>query len=508
MSVTAIRPASSVRSLEPIIWLSGISLLLFVELFNHASFEFASLMGLFSLITWFAYSAAGGFRTVYGLGILAMAIEHIWASQFGALWFHTPPEKHLSVPIATMSMYCVGMASIGVGVWIGTRLPLLIGKRPLFGPIPDDAYTLRNMAIAGTLFAFFRLALMMTSKGATGGIIGPIKFLISDDFVIACGTAATVVGSKGRRSLGILNITPMLPYFALSFVGASRGGMIALLVTYVVTALAYGYRFKPQHVVTVIIFALILEKIIFPWAAVARNYVRGESGAISQTSKGLSLLVEACSPESFREKYLHIPNTDPPAVVAARTYYDGTAGETLGRATLIKPVDVVMECVLRQEPWGMKTITSGFWKSIPSFLNADKSQGGDGTSNMLAHRSSVLMDPKDVTTQPTFGLLLDSFSAYLWWGVAIIPGLLVGFSAYVYRHIMDIKLLGNVFALGWLFQLSLHFSEWPIADWIEVSLFYAPIMLLSFIMLRSFTSLLDSSYLRRLNIRRRPMAQQ
>lgn len=489
-----------VKKLPPLAyWAIGALLFMVMELGNSASLQFASLAGLFVLLVGVAVQSVGGIKNLLGLCILFFAIENVLLSQVVKFLLRQPPEARLEVPLTTMEVYCVGVASMAVGGFL-SRYLRLFGGRTIFPTLTDPQF-LRRFAIAATTFAAFRSGIVsfynfdQTFSGlTTGGFVGPLRQLAGlDSLAVASGTAAIITSSQGRRSVGTLNIIPILIPTIAGFLGTYRAGITGAVLGYAIACWAYGFRFKVQHYVGMAAFIYVLTFIITPYSLAARKVAK-TSDFFKNVQKSWDVLQDViASPGKYSEEDTNNLARVPEEMRRARYY--PFESNILERFAMIRNADAIISATVYRGTMGWRTITPGFEMLPPSFLYEDKPTLG--TANLLAHRSKGLVNKDDMVTQITIGSFADSFSSFYWVGAMIIPGLILMLYRLIYGVILKLDLTHNVFAIALVPTFSVAFSEGTIQVHIVYLFQTSIITTIGFAIPYLVTRLLDATHLSR-----------
>jgi hypothetical protein len=336
------------------------------------------------------------------------------------------------------------------------------------------------MTLICTVLAIVQNVLTLKSQssshgGDTSDGMGPLRVItFLGPLAVACGTAYTILSSRGRRSVGMLNAFPILVLFLLGFVGAGRQSMALGFVIYYVTCYAFRFRLQWPHFAAMAMMAYVAVFILFPYAVVARESgVRKLSGQAA-LNKSFELLLDIVgNPLRYQKQSL---NKEAMLSHAAkrRFYYGAKSG--WDRFSIIMPSDAIIDATHKEGTWGTKTIKPGYHMLLPRILDPDKPT--TSTSNMLAHRVKGLTGNRDKATGITVGFISDCFSSYGWIGVITIPFIILLCLTFIYRTLFDDRIAFNVIPLAMVLNFPWLFSEAPITPQI-LSAFQGPVILLT-----------------------------
>ena len=452
-------------------YLLGAALLLLVlQLLSGTGAIYALLVFALLLTTYFAVRWAGGLQTLFGIAIFYLLLQNVLISQIAKVCYWEAADTRLRQPIITLGVYVVGMISISVGVRLANQFRLR--GRPFFPPETKPQRLFWLGILCTTLSTVLTLALhtagtaAQTGGAIQGGILGPLmQISLIGPLAVACGTAYIIKSSGGRHSFGWLNGIPMVVQSANGIVGAGREGIVNAVIIYVLTCIAFRYRFRPKHYILLVTAAYIANFILFPYALIARNTVR--TGNFEENIKRSASMMADIIQDPFKYRKQVDEQTAKRSKNLTQFDYYSHPSASLNRYTNISWVDAIVDATINHGTTGWETITPGFAASLPRFINPDKPYVQTG--NVLAHREPGLMpDKHDVTTGISLCFFADAFSSFEWLGISVIPGLAIFCIMGLYRVLINDRIWGNVFLLSMLVQIIVGFSEGTIAGLIEM----------------------------------------
>ncbi len=457
---------------RPLYLLGAAMLLLVLQLLSGTGPIYALLVFTLLVVAYFAVRWAGGLETLFGIVIFYLLLQHVLISQIAKVFFWEPADAPLRQPIVTMGVYVVGMASLAVGVRLANRFRLR--GRPLF-PAETRPSRLLWLSILCTIFStLLVLALktvgtdVQTGGAIQGGVLGPLKQIaLFGPLAIAAGTAYMIKTSGGRRSFSLVNGIPIVVQIVAAILGANREASVTPVIIYVLTCIAFRYRFHPKHYALLFAGAYIANFIIFPYALIARNVVR--TGVFEENvRRSASMMADIIqNPVKYREQVGSI-DARRSRNLTQFDYYNHSQ-PTLNRYSIIVWTDAIVDATINRGTTGWETITPGFEASLPRFLNPDKPY--TMTGNFLAHREPGLMPNKhDRTTGITVGFFADAFSSFEWLGICVIPCLIIFCIMTLYRLLINERIWSNVLLLSLVTRITWGFSEGAIADMILLCL--------------------------------------
>ena len=484
MSLPDQRTVASQRNWRPLYWLGAGLLLLVLQLMSGTGPAYAGLVFLFALFTYLTVKTLGGLDTLTGILVVYMAAQHVLISQVAKIYFWQPADERLVRPLDTIGVYTVAMCALWVAALVSNATG--VGRRRALFTADLSTRQIYWLALATTTLALARSVVTFGASGsgaATGGILGPINTLVFlPNLAIACCTAYVIRSSQGRRSFGLWNGSIIFALSLLGVLGTTRLVILGPFVTYLLTCVAFRFRFRVSHFVLFGVLLLIAFRLLFPLALMGRNIAHNSRVSLmTNWGASFSLLIKAIEDPSF------LPDAQKKQDKQRRIfrYYDNDTNlQELSRYTLIVTTDAIINSVQTQGTFGMKTIEPGFVMLVPRFIAPEKPFAH--SDNLLAHRVPGLVNKGDVTTGISLGYIADAFSSFAWAGAAVIP-FLIGFCYFTfYRFIITDKMWTNVWVLAFVLPSSWSFSENPIEGQIAATLEGPFVMTISFWLLLKF----------------------
>ena len=467
---------SARRNAKPLYWIMAILTLLTLQLCCGTYPLFAVLMALFCLLTYAAVMAAGGLMSLAGVAVFFLAAQNVLISQVAKIVFWQPADSHLLQPLVTMGVYDAGMFGIYMAAVLFRR-SRLSRRAPLFSPETDPTRLMWIAYISTALYlfqaVFTRAASVDAETGAqnTGGLIGLLKaiqFLFP--LAVASGTAYTILSSRGRRSIGLVNLIPMITVLVLGVLGANREVLPDVAVIYYLTCYAFRFRFRPVHLGVLLGGAYVAQFIFFPYALYARNITRTPDMQKNIQVAASTLLDVIADPVKYQQL-----EYESKVKTTWKFFYYGKGYPTLDRFSQISVADAVINAALREPNSEMDTITTGFYWVPPSFMLPEKPTASPNA--IIAHRVPGMVNKKDHTTGISMGFFCDAFGSFSWPGAFCIPFLIMFTLLCTYGLVLRFHLWQNIYALSLVVTLPHSFSESGIASQIPSTL-QGPVVLL------------------------------
>ncbi len=437
-----------------LLWtLGGAFAFLALVLLGGAAVSYALLAFAAFLFLALAFGAQGGWRTLNGICVAMLALKFLLVSQVAKVILGEPGDHNLDQALITMGVLAVGSAALLAAALVARGFAF---HRPVM-VAEWDAEKLRSAALLALGIGTMSYLVLKVAGGVRiGGVFGVLKqFLFLQGLAVALGTAWTIVHYRGRRLFSWLNAVPFLIQFAAGFIDAGRMKMIEPVVLVLLTAVAYGFRFRWTHFAAGLAAVLFTGLFLIPFGHVARNQTRHESFAANLVETGAFLYENFATRAGWEKFYAEY---DDSLDDLGNSYFDEPHG-LLDRLSLIKPMDLLVDATLRGGESGWETVTHGLAMLPPRMLYPQKPP--IGTGSMLGQKAGVLTD-EDEGTQITFGFIADAFSSFGWAGAAIIP-FVIGLGFFLVYGKLVGPLAGNVWCVGLAAHFQHYFAENNIA---------------------------------------------
>lgn len=423
------------------------AILLFVtQLMSGTSFVFSFLIFMYILFLLLAVNNLRGMATLSGFCIVMMGLKTVVVSQIAKLMFWQPADSFLEVPEVTAGVLCVGMVSIFGATAVARRIRF---QNELMSPVLDPK-ALKKIWVASYVFGLMTNIVVQVYgvDEITGTVIGGgiINFFRQFTFVyslsVVAATAYTIVSSNNRKSFGLITFISILTEVIIGILGTSRAAIGEPIIMYLLTCIAFRFSFKLRHMGGLAMTVILLIFVLSPLSLIGRSYARSPS--FTDNVNALMTVINR-GPSEWKAEL-----EDTFGRYSSFQYYGEDMG-VLDRFSLIEQVDELVAATLATEASGWLTIEHGFKLMMPHFLYPDKPLYN--SANFLGHRIGIISDENE-TTQITFGLIAESYSAFEWGGVVIIPFMLNLLFFVIYKKLVG-DIFNNIWAI-WLFGVFQH----------------------------------------------------
>jgi hypothetical protein len=430
--------------LSPFVITTSISLLVIGELALGASLYYTAMMAIAMLSIGITYNLLDGLSTFGGMLFTIFALCTLVISQFAKVLLFESPEKHLAAPLLTISVYAVFFLSAMVGV-------LLFGKVRLRLPRPIESLTgsqttlLYVVAVvaglAGTIiFELYNQTYGDQTEFTTGRTTG-LAFAPLLLFALVIAVDTRIKDTDGRHSLGIAALIPLLTMVLFGFFDTSRGSMLKPVVVYFIACHLRGYRFKRRHYMAFGLGVAVFFYFIGPLELYTRSFISSQP-LKQRIYWAFHILATHHDPTELR-------NASDQATTGGsglEQYYDLPGTNQLSRLSLIRADSNLISACSTGYHYGFQEIEIGIVQFIPRFLYKEKPHYSSG-ADFLGRISGVSADSRGITT-PTLSAVADSYGAFGWLGVILIPFFGFPMVFIIYESMFDFSRPWGTVALG------------------------------------------------------------
>ncbi|MBI4726232.1 hypothetical protein HY768_03235 [candidate division TA06 bacterium] len=428
-------------------WIFAVALFL-MQLLTGTNLDFALLVLAFVIFTAAAVNRAGGPLTVGGFGIAMLGLKIVIISQWAKIFFGQPGDSYLDVPVLTIGVLTAGMISI----WLaGLTAGLFIGQRKALKPETSPeillglSVTVYVIGLGSYLYVMFHGYDQAAGEISVGGITGLLRQI---GFIYPVSTisavAYTIIASGHKRSISPWATIPLATQFFFGVLGTSKQMMFEPFLLYLLTCLAFNYKFRPRHIISLSLIFLAMVTVLFPFAQIGRAMTRDNDPQQNLALTNIFIRDIFLNKENLEEVEWCIEEV---AYKKQRFLYYGRDMGLLDRMSLIEQNDELIRAVGEQGFSGWHTVIHGFKMLPPRLLYPEKPIYN--TANYFGHKIETLAD-EDFTTQIAMGIIAEAYDAFGWLGVIIIPYLIMAafillfntLSGTMERNIWTIFLMG------------------------------------------------------------------
>jgi hypothetical protein len=218
--------------------------------------------------------------------------------------------------------------------------------------------------------------------------------------------------SCGKRAVNWMVVASGSVIFFFGLINFGKEGLFTPIVTWGITALLYGFRFRRVHIIICIVFGVLAQFILVPFAQYGRRSRATEAGAEFSTAQ--IAIAYLTHPLETRALYLQdLQNVD---MDGAPHLYDSPQGFA-DRLNMMCFDDAIMAYTDKGNVFGLEPTYYSYLNLVPHFIWKDKPYVGFG--NTFAHEIGVLGEDDD-TTGISFSPLGDAYHEAKWFGILFI----------------------------------------------------------------------------------------
>jgi hypothetical protein len=426
---------------------------------------FAILIFLFTVIAGVAFNVAGGLTTTAGVGLTMLALKIVLISQVAKVVFWQPADSYLELPLTTAAVLVVGIASLLLGLILAGDVRRYRGVLPTF----DDPRSLLIAAVvSGLIGGLCNLYVFVSGVDSgvgeikTGGGLGIARqLMLCTPLSVIFATAHTIVRSGRTRSISPLVVAMLVAALAIALTAGTKQGVFEPILYYVLACIAWRFPLRRTHFMVLVgslAFALFVAwPVMQTFKFVAPTASFGERVELARNA-----LENMSSVSDFKEAKEGIED-----VIASDRYlrfsYYGRYIGWLDRFSLIEQDDELILATHQQGETGWETIIHAFRSLVPSFIDPDKPKYN--TAGFLGKRIDAVGDD-DENTQIAFGIVAESFCAFSWLGVLVLPAVLM----FAFGHTtsrLAASLESNAWTVYLIGNLQHSFVESTISSFIQ-----------------------------------------
>lgn len=450
-------------------------LLLVMQLIAGTVLNYALLVLAFTVATAAAVNAAGGPLTVSGFGIGMIGLKVVIVSQLAKVMFGQPGNSYLDVPVKTIGVLTLGMCAIymaGLAVNRFTRVDKVMKRIENADSLLGLSVLVYILGLVSYLYVMFHGYDQSLGDISVGGIVGLLRQIgFIYPLATICAVAYTIKTSGGTKSIGLWAMVPLLTQFVFGILATSKQMMFEPFLLYLLTCLAFSYRFKWRHVLSISLVFLIMVLVLFPFAQIGRVLTRDSDPSQNVALTKLFIGQVFMNRENLEEVEVFIEEA---AEKQQRFYYYGRNTGLLDRMSLIEQNDELFRAVEEQGYSGWHTVAHGFRMLPPRFLYPDKPIYN--TANYFGHKIEMISD-KDFTTQISMGIIAEAYDAFGWIGTLVVPYLALAAFILVYNSLSG-SIKANVWAVFLMGIFQHNLVEATISS-LTLYIFQFPVLLLA-----------------------------
>ena len=413
------------------------------ELVSGTDAYYVVMMAVTMLCIGVTYNILGGVGTIGGMAFSSFALCTFVISQFAKVLLFEAADKNLEVPKLTIAIYMVFYVCALLGTFIFGRIRLKLPK-PLEPVTEAQAGLMYAISLSVGLVANVILRVYsaaggtQTEESAQTRSLG-LAFSGLLLFAIVIAVERRIASTQGEHSVGMKVFIPVLAVMTFGFLYSSRTGLLLPIVVYAVTCYTRGYRFKTKHYIAALVGIVAFVFIISPFEIYARG-VMADMTFRERTYEAFHMVgtvgdwatVEAATQNAAQSN-------------EARSEYFSTPGTfVLSRLSAIRADSNLIDACSGGFHYGFTALKMDLMNIIPRFFYKNKPE--NDSAGYIGRVSGMNGDVANSYSMVT--AISDSYGAFEWLGVVLVP-LIVFPAAYIlYESLFDITRPWGTVALG------------------------------------------------------------
>jgi hypothetical protein len=361
-----------------------------------------------------------GFASIAGILIFFQFFCQIGYSQVAKIISGAPGQSNLQTPVTTIEIILVGTAAFCTAALL-VQAKLKNHRILALNPSVERLAHVRNITFPlGMFFLIYAWAFGASEDGERdyGGLVGicnQYSYIVY--LSVLAETWRVLRMSDGRISVSRSLIFILAILEIRGFIQNGKLPMAAPVLMYFIASISYrGYATRVQ-LWAMVGAACIGVFIVYPMVQVSRSMVGATGLSVEAASEFLNRMLE--HPDSVFEEFEEMRGEtgEDASDFTAGLSYLGRADDLETRFVIISTTDMIAHAVEKQGLYGWGLVTEGFEAAMPTFLYADKPRMDTGDELVWFYNLRPCCDP----AYPTIGYFADSFAAFGWIGVVIIP---------------------------------------------------------------------------------------
>lgn len=419
-----------------------IALLALGELASGTSLYFVALMSATMLCIGITYNLLGGVGTISGIAFTGFALCTFVISQFAKVLFFEAAETNLEAPTLTIKVYFVFYFCTMVGVFVYGRLRVKLPK-PLEPATTAQAALLYVVSVSVGLISTISFEVTEFGGHASGEAAETHSLSLAFSglllFAIVLATQAKIRESNGQRSFGAKVFLPWVSMVFFGFVSTSRGGILLPSIVYVLTCYVSGYRFRTKHYIAGVLGIVVAATIISPFEIYARG---ATAGMTFQEKVSSTFALLAAVPDWIVVK----ESSEGGSQTGSREeYYNKSGTFILSRLSAIRADSNMINACSTGYHYGFTALRLDVLHNIPRILYKNKPaiDSAAFTGRVTGINSDEVENGEFMITAVS-----DSYGAFGWWGVVIVPLVVFPATFIIYESVFDISRPWGIVAMG------------------------------------------------------------
>ncbi len=431
------------------------------ELACGTGLYFVTMMMIAMLSIGVTYNLLGGLSTFSGLMFAGFALRTIVISQFAKVLLFEAADRNLAVPGLTITIYAVFYCSAMIGAVLFGRFRLHL-PRPVEPKTQSESRSLYFLAMPVGVIASIGLETFQSTYGQetqytwARNVDLALSGLLLFSLVLAID--GRIQKTIGRHSL---SLTALIPSAALAFTGfidGTRTKIILPVLVWIVACKLRNFRFRLRHYVGAALAVIVFIFFISPLQLYSRGFL--ETGDFEERMVvAFDILMDHSNPAQLWAMQVARDET---IGENPEQYYDSQNATILNRESLIRSDSNIFRACAQGFHYGVRGIKTDLLINVPAVLYPDKPKEDSNT-----YVGAVSGLSPEGTVKTAFSTIGDSFGAFGWLGVIIVPMFVLPFVFVIFDSAFDLRRPWGTVALGFILAGSV---EMTVGIWLASSI--------------------------------------
>ena len=388
------------------------------------------------------YNILGGLSTMSGIGFSAFALCTFVISQFAKVLLFEPAQSNLESPDLTIKVYFVFYFCAMIGVFVYGRLRINV-PRPLEPATAAQAGLLYLVSVVVGLIATTTFEITHYGGSEAGGAAEAHSIGLAFSglllFAIVIAVQSRIRDTNGAHSASLRMFIPWSAMVFFGFINTSRGSILTPSIVWLLSCYVSGYRFRLKHLAACLTGLVVFVAVISPFEIYARGVTSGMNFRERMVAN-LSLLLSVPDWITLKETSQGGAQTG-----SREEYYSRPGTFVLSRLSAIRADSNMISACSTGYHYGFTAIKMDILHQIPRLLYKNKSEIDSAafTGRVTGVNSDEVENGEFLITAVS-----DSFGAFGWWGVVLVPMFAFPFTFILYESMFDIGRPWGIVAMG------------------------------------------------------------
>lgn len=431
--------------ISPVLICSIVVFLSAGELISKTPLYYVALMAIAMLCGMVTYNLLGGLSTIGGFFFATLFVRTIAFSQFIKVILLEPADGNLERPQLTILVYAVFYMCLMVGAYVSAGIRL---KLPKPASMEAGSYSMALYAVTFVIGAAASVAMEATETPYGGesqyGVFHQLGVALSWLLLLSeiVAIERRLELSEGKKSFDIWVLLPwtLITYFG--FIDTERRMMIMPVLIYIAICYLRKFHFRFLHVALFASGMVAFYFVMSPFATFARFAL----GSLPLSERIAYAPVYFASHHDPREIASAANSADTSGAEPRENYFNRPSYAPLSRFALIRMDSNLVNATATGNHYGFDTIRIKLESITPSVISKNKRMDILG-DDYIGRITGVSGDAPGVTA-PSVSPVAESYGAFGWLGVVIIPLFVYPLFFVEYNSIFNMRDLWSIIAIG------------------------------------------------------------